>query len=344
MNLAKIRVMIAEGKYLEKEEKPKITFEQAVKEFLEWGKSHLRADTLQRDEDFAALWKAFPRFRGRTLDEIATKDVEEYQQARITGDTGVGQKTADNDLMRLRRLFALAEGWGYVKGNPAKGVKLFRPTSERTRFLTVAEEVAITKKAAAWLRPLIAFSSATGLRRGELLALTWRDIDLAMRTLTVRSETSKSKRTRTIPLNAEDLQAIKTQPKALKRDLPIFPVAVKKGHMALMDAFSRALKATEVDPHEVSWHTLRHTFASRLVQVRVNLLTIQKLLGHATLNMVLKYAHLADDDLRQAVDTLSRKLQTTCNVPNDASGSNERGGQQVLISLGGERGIRTYAP
>lgn len=83
--------------------------------------------------------------------------------------------------------------------------------------------------------------------------------------------------------NATTIQAIKTQPKALSPDLPVFPVAVKKGHMALMDAFSHGLRATEVDPHEVSWHTLRHTFASRLVQSGVNLLTVQKLPGHATL-------------------------------------------------------------
>ena len=75
-------------------------------------------------------------------------------------------------------------------------------------------------------------------------------------------------------------------------------------------------------PQRVTWHTLRHTFASRLVQSGVGLLTVKELLGHSTLAMVMRYAHLADENLKAAVDTLTAdpRLQKSCSDQNESTG------------------------
>lgn len=318
-NLAKIRAEIAEGRYLEKETSRQTTLKEAVARFLKWGETNLAPGSLRRDKQFAARWIAFPRFKGKALAMISVPDVEAYRTDRLAG---AGKRTCDYDLSRLRRLFALCEAWGIAKGNPAKGVKFFHPDNRRNRFLTHEEEAAIIAKAPEWLSPAIVFSVNTGLRQGELVSLTWGQVDLARKTVTVTADKAKSKKTRHVPLNALALEAINTQPRGFNPQAPVFPVVARYGTETLRQAFRRAVRSLGMDSTAISWHTLRHTFASRLVQSGVNLLTVKELLGHSSLVMVMRYAHLADENLKSAVDALilNRDLQITCTAPGDGMG------------------------
>lgn len=94
----------------------------------------------------------------------------------------------------------------------------------------------------------------------------------------------------------------------------------------LVRRFAWAVEDTGINkdverPQRVTWHTLRHTFASRLVQGDVNLLAVKELLGHSSLAMVMQYAHLADDNLKSAVDTLTvdPKLHKSCTATGEGS-------------------------
>lgn len=317
-SLAKVRAEIAEGKYLEKEVKPQTTIQQAVKEFLRWGETNLAPGTLMRDKQFSEQWCAFARFKGKPLAEITVQDIEAYRTQQLSH---VGRRTCDYDLSRLRRLFVLSEEWGLSKGNPARAVKMFHADNRRDRFLTPDEEAKLLEEVPEWVRPAIIFSVNTGLRQGELVSLTWGQVDLPRKTITLTADKTKGKKMRRIPLNALALEAIGTQPRSLNPEAPVFPLVARYGADNLRQAFRRAVRSLGMDSKAICWHTLRHTFASRLVQAGVGLLTVKELLGHSTLVMVQRYAHLADENLKSAVDTLVvvPNLRKTCDAPKGGS-------------------------
>ena len=138
----------------------------------------------------------------------------------------------------------------------------------------------------------------TGLRRGELWNLTWSDIDLRQKMLTVHGKGAKSKQTRHVPLNTAALAALK----AHRGDAVPMPAIPVFGRHEFRKAYSAVLKAAKIEGFR--FHDLRHTFASRLVMAGVPLNTVRELMGHGSLDMTLIYAHLAPDNLRQAVEML----------------------------------------
>lgn len=136
----------------------------------------------------------------------------------------------------------------------------------------------------------------TGLRRGELLSLTWADINLDACMLTVRAENAKSGRERHVPLNTEALAVLTQWGTQTSRAGRVFDVAdVKTAWRGLLEAACIT---------NFRFHDLRHHFASKLVRKGVDLNTVRELLGHADITMTLRYAHLAPDGLAAAVAKL----------------------------------------
>jgi integrase len=130
----------------------------------------------------------------------------------------------------------------------------------------------------------------TGLRRGELLGLTWERVDLSRGV--IRLELTKSGKRREVPLNDDSYRAlVNLTPKTAGR---VFSTK------SLRKAYENAVVAAKVD--DANFHTLRHTFASWAVMRGVSLKELQELLGHSTLTMTLRYAHLAPERLRTAVN------------------------------------------
>lgn len=327
-SLAKVRAQIAEGRYLEKEVSEQIRFEKAVEKFLEWGQTNVSEGTQRRDRECSDLWLACPRFKGRPLTDITAEDVEAYRKDRLTkvrtrtiGDhtfnvRPAGERTCDLDLARLRRLFSLCIRWKLCKENPAKGVDFFNPESKHDRFLTHEEEAAILAACPPDIRPAVIVAVNTGLRQMELLTLTWAHVDQLGKTLTVTADKAKSKKSRRVPLNKAALEAIKSLPSGISLQTPVFPVVSERDQRDLVRRFEKAVAKTGVNKgaersQRVTWHTLRHTFASRLVMAGVDILTVKELLGHSTLVMVMRYAHLSQAHLREAVDALGASRTDT---------------------------------
>lgn len=146
------------------------------------------------------------------------------------------------------------------------------------------------------LTPAVLVSINTGLRRGELLSLKWPAVDFKGAQLTVEGSAAKSQQTRHIPLNAEALDALKKWQEQRQDEERVFPVGWLK------TAWSNVLTKATVE--KFRWHDLRHHFASKLVQAGVPLNTVRELLGHGSLAMTLRYAHLAPDQKREAVAKL----------------------------------------
>jgi len=180
-----------------------------------------------------------------------------------------------------------------------RGVRRIRLEKEpqgRLRWLTQEEITrlldAYAKSRNKELRAAVIVALNTGLRLGELLGLTWDRIDLSRGV--IRLELTKSGRRREVPLNAESYAAlVGLNPKESGR---IFST------QRIRKAYESAVTNAKLD--DVNFHTLRHTFASWAVMRGVSLKEFQELLGHSSLAMTMRYAHLAPERLRSAVTRL----------------------------------------
>lgn len=319
-----VRGQIVEGRYIDRKQEVKTTFEDAVKWFLEWSKVNTRPSTSRRDRTLTKNW--LEHFKGKTLDTITTGDIERFKMKEaarcIHGtDRPIKLKTVDISIARLKRLFSLAVENGMCKENPALKVKLFRPESRRDRFLSPDEANALIDQATEPTRAAIVFSLHTGLRLGEMLSLTWGQVDFKQGQhgqVTVTAERAKGKRSRRVPLDETARAALDSLPRGIGRDTLVFQVFGGSYNSTLRKSFEKAKAAAELEG--VCWHTLRHSFASWLVMAGTPLITVQKLLGHSTFEMVLRYAHLAPGYLEEAVTVLDAFGKKTVNITPTASG------------------------
>jgi integrase len=159
------------------------------------------------------------------------------------------------------------------------------------------------------LHDIILLAAMTGLRKGEVLNLTWDDVDLQRGVLLIRSSISyrtKGGKMRVVPLNRTVSDLLKNLPKSSG---PIF--SGDRGgaynHDFLSKRFKRAVLGAGLDSR-LHFHSLRHTFASLLVRDGVPLYHVQKLLGHSSARVTEIYAHLGQAELGSSVEKLSLSI------------------------------------
>jgi integrase len=280
----------------------------------------------------ARLTRCFGKWKHKRISEITTESVEDWKVARLK--EGLAPTTVLRDVAALSGVLTRAVKMGKLETNPVRNVD--KPRIDRrpkVRYLSEDEEsrlrtalmkrdqeaLVARKSANEWRRvrgrdlmreperfadhlaPAVLLSMNTGLRRGELLGLLWTDIAMEEKLLTVRGAAAKSGDTRYIPLNDEALKLLKDWQRDSDDEQHVFSVTTsfKTSWRALLE---RA-KVTRF-----RWHDLRHHFASRLVQAGVPLNTVRELLGHGSLAMTLRYAHLAPNQTRDAVAKLNAPL------------------------------------
>ncbi len=246
-----------------------------------------------------------PFFGKSQLDHIKAEDIERYKARKL--DEGLAPKTINNHLTVLSRCLRSAVDWERMTHMPK--IKLMKAYSRRIDFLTEDETTKLlTASAPPFVHRMLFTALRTGLRLGELLALSWSDIDFEGNVLIVRRSwvryemtTPKSHRIRYVPL-AGDLRRL-LEAERQKKGF-VFPgVDDKPGST---DGAARELTrlCARAGVRKIGWHILRHTFASHLAMKGVSLRVIQQLLGHSTIAMTERYAHLTSASLHDAVRVL----------------------------------------
>jgi site-specific recombinase XerD len=191
-----------------------------------------------------------------------------------------------------------------IKENPARLVKHRTENNARIRFLSPEEEVRIRAVIMATCPdhlPEFEIALNTGLRLGELYNLTWNNVNLSRRALTVPR--SKNGEVRHIPLNKPAVEAFEIIRKRSADRGPVFLNACAHRLTGPRFWFEPTLKKAKV--RNFTWHSLRHTFASRLVMNGENLRTVQELMGHKQISMTVRYSHLALQHQLAAVERLA---------------------------------------
>jgi integrase len=212
-------------------------------------------------------------------------------------------------LTVLRRLLVVAKKRGLIAHVPE--VEWLKPPRPDIDFLSFEDADRLVDAAIDEWRTMILVAMRTGMRQGEILALRWEDVDLKAGRITVRRaickgaiSVPKSGKGREIPLGDEVLAALKAH-RHLRGELVFCELA---GGMLTPGAVKHPLwrACRKAGIRLIGWHCLRHTFASHLVMRGVPLKVVQELLGHATMNMTLRYAHLSPEVARDAVRALDR--------------------------------------
>ncbi len=265
------------------------------------------------------------------LEELSSLPIEKWRSKRL--NQGIKPSTVNRDITVLKSVLAKAAEWGLIKNHPLSSFKPAKIDSlAKVRYLSKEEigrlrqalddreEKILTARHNAnrwrqarkrekypdnpsdYMKTLILLSINTGLRRGEILGLTWDNINLERAALTVVGDTAKSGKTRHIPLNTEALSVLQQwRDRTQSRDI-VFPGKDGEKVQSVKRAWARILSLSDI--RNFRWHDLRHHFASRLAMSGVDLKTIRELLGHSDIKMTLRYAHLAPEHKANAVAKL----------------------------------------
>lgn len=237
------------------------------------------------------LKRHFGRF---SVAALRSSHISEYRDARLA--CGLAAATVVKELNSLSHLFDVAaKDWGIaLPSNPAKMVRRPQVARGRDRRLQPGEEsklfAACERSRARMLAPAVRFAIETGMRMGEILSLTWRNVDLAQRIATLPD--TKTGDARQVPLSTVAVAAISGLPRHIS-DGRVFWTWQRAD--SLENAWRRAVKSAGIE--DLRFHDLRHEAVSRLFELGLNPMEVASISGHKTLQMLKRYTHLRATDL-----------------------------------------------
>lgn len=234
--------------------------------------------------------------------QLARGFITEYRSQRLY--EGIKASTINRELTTLRSMFrVLIEAEYYHHENPLKGIPVLKEEKLEMSYLTEEEITRLLSLLDGDARRLAILCLSTGGRWGETLSMLAQNVMHGKVTFTK----TKNGRARTVPISDEVMQYVKT-----KKTGPLFDVSYLH--------FREVLKAMKPDlPKGQATHVLRHTFAAHFMINGGNILTLNKILGHATIEQTMAYAHFSPDHLNDAI-TLN-PLRTGIHIPSTNMGN-----------------------
>jgi len=212
---------------------------------------------------------------------------------------------ANRELAVLKALFNRCREWKLFEGkNPVDDVKFLKEPKQRLRFLEPDEERRLLDAAAEPLRTMILVGIHCGLRlRSEALTLRWADVDLPRKVLTVQASYAKNGQTRSVPLNSAVHAALE---RLHAHKVGDFVFAKRNGnpYHSIRTIFETACERAGLK--DVIPHTLRHSFATRLLENGVDVKTVPELGGWSRIEMLNRYTHSSPQRKAEAVERLTQ--------------------------------------
>jgi len=303
--LGQRRREMANGK-LRLEAPAMLNVEKASTMYLHWFERMRRSG--QREHRLVKNLLVF--FGDLLLDEITAADVAEYQRRRLSGElkfghVKAGMSTVNREVSCLRRMLNWAVRKDLVSQNPIQGKIDMLPEPEpRDRYLTPEEAQRLVSMCVPHLEPLVILGLQTGMRLGEVIGLRGAEGDLRANVVRLPGKRTKDADKRIVPLNGEALAVlVLAQGKRLAGcDLVFHRDGRTLG--SIRNAFLGACRRAGIKG--VTFHTLRHTFCSWCVQAGISLQVVGEIVGHSTIYMTVRYAHLAPSQKVSAVNLVEQ--------------------------------------
>ena len=315
----KILTALAEGRYLNIKKTYDLSFARATEIFLNHSRDHLSASQYELDQCVVAKCLRHPAFRGKAASAITAKDIYDLKETLAATDRFEGtvrhvagvklsKRSVDIVLSRLSRMFSLLGRMGYLTENPAKNVPKYNIENLKTRILSMEEEPKLLEACPPYLRGVVVLALYSGMRLNEVLGLTWGDVAEDSSQVSVPAYRSKNRRSRVIPLPSRAKELLEgLRPPDAVADTLVF-LSPKGGRIVYIHkTWGRILKRSGIVG--VTFHSLRHSFASRAVMAGISLYSVKELLGHSSFFVTQRYAHLAPSHLSADMALFSQKYQ-----------------------------------
>jgi len=305
--LKKIETEIVEGRYFDrKEKKQEILFENFAERFFETYVRLENKDIQRRRNQLNGLIK---HFKGKYLSQIDCLLIRDYMACRIKV---LKPASVNREYSLLKSMFNRAIEWGIFDGkNPTNSLKKLQENNERCRWLTEDEQQAVLSHCQGLVYVVVLTALKTGMRWGEIIRLKWKQennsnyVDFDNDVICIHGALSKTNKPRYIPLSPLLKEALLTLPRYEGVSYIFWRPETGRELRSIRSPFDRALKKAGIK--DFKFHDLRHTFASQLVRNKVDLYVVQKLLGHASPKMTQRYAHLSQDQLWNAIQSIDRR-------------------------------------
>lgn len=297
---------------------PVRTFDDLMLTYL---KGPSRAKRADRDQYSAKhLYRAFS---GKDLAMLTPATIRAYLDARQAAGAQPGTVNRELGLLSSAWNYALQEWEWDLPPNPVAGRRLREPEG-RVRWITREEaarliEAAEAEPKAEHLSDFIRLALHTGCRRDELLGLEWSRVDLGSGLLLLEAAHTKAGRRRSVPLNTTARAALLSRKRFREAHCPesrwVFAHASGERIQQTRRSFMSACRRAGIEDFRI--HDMRHTCAAWLVSAGVPLTEVRDLLGHSTIGMTERYAHLAPERVRAAVAALDDPEPVRLKVVGD---------------------------
>jgi len=253
--------------------------------------------------DVQSLNRLLPVFGERLLKDITPATVGTYQQQRLTEPSGRSPKnltkpaTVNREIACFKTIFNKAVENGKAERYPLKGVKMLRENNGRDRLLSPEEYARLLAHCPAHLKPVVKLAYYTAMRQGEILNLTWGQVDPREGFIKLREEDTKTNEGRLVPLARELVEMFKAMP----RGLPAVKVFTYEGRSlgSIKRAFETAVRNAGIEGF--TFHDLRHTAINNWRLQGHDYFRIMEASGHRTMHVFKRYSTVTREELKALV-------------------------------------------
>jgi integrase len=301
-----------EGRYFPARESKRHTVAELVDRRLEWIRDK-RPQAHRQQKQILGWWKA--QLGPYALSQLTPALIAEYRDALLKENIGTKESPAHRGAATANRFLAALSSactdavkeWHWLQENPLRRVSKESEPSGRVRYLSTEERNALLeacrKSELKELYLIVLLALTTGMRRGEVIGLHWSDVDLARKSIVLHK--TKNQERRSVPILPAVMEALKDHNKVRRLNTElVFP---GPGDSPIhFDVYWRDALAT-AKIKDFRFHDLRHTAASYLAMSGATTAEIAAVLGHKTLQMVKRYAHLSDQHVGAVIERMSKK-------------------------------------
>ncbi len=305
--LLKRKETVAEGLKPEIKKIPNYSFKQLIEKYLDWMEGRQRSASTKRyrirgsDKNTKDSLSIEGAFGNLPLKDFNTQIVEQYQTELIK--KGLKPASINKNIGIVKHMFKKAVDWDMVSEEVLKKIRKvehFKEDNGRLRYLTIDECHNLIDSCDPELKSIVITALHTGARKGKILGLKWQKVDLRHGFISL--DKTKNGEGREIPIDETLEETLKAIVRRLDVPYVFYNSQTEKPYTDIRKPFQKALKKANIK--DFTFHDLRHTFASHLVMGGTDLATVRDLLGHKTLTMTLRYAHLAPSHKEKAIKKL----------------------------------------
>jgi len=282
--------------------------------FREWAQEYLIIKDNQGRKSIENIRQLISRctvfFDDVPLKNIKPADIDKFIAWMRKRRTHWGERLSDGTINRhlaqLMNLFAEAVKNEYLEKSPARFTKLLSENNVRDRIISPEELDRLIETAAPHIKPIIRLAYHSGMRRGEILGLTWDMVDLNDGMIRLPAELCKTNRGRDVPLNDEMVSMLHELKENRQNDHWVFTY---KGQplLEIKKAFKGACRRAKIK--DFRFHDLRHTFVTNARKAGVHDFVIMAITGHTTFEMFKRYNKVDREDLKNGINSIGKSTR-----------------------------------